>query len=527
MSEMRRAVSAKFLDGDPPQRRMSDGGCDVSSDSVYNLEITLQTSGVGHATPMGWVLFDHDLVVRDCNHAATTLLSMARDEFVGRALESLPWRTEDEHGAELANDANPVRVTNRTHQSVFGTTIGLSVRGRAFRWLSVNTYPAIVDGAQIGVLASYYDVTELIQNRRNLEVALAVIRIVTFAESETEYFEALCETLHTKGRYAVVFITEGVGRATAIRYAAGMVDELNRAMAELATSTRTGSGLTGTAAQTGVVQVANTTDVPLMREWAKEMESLGLRSAIALPFSAHERRLVLNVFSSHENEFDDWTIQGLHAVTYEIEFDLSHVRSVQRLNAALTGTLRALTAMSELRDPYTAGHQRHVAALSVAIALELGEPRRVAEMIGQAAEVHDIGKMSIPAEILTRPGKLNPLEFELMRKHSATGSDIMTESGLPSPIPEVARQHHERLDGSGYPDGLRDDAIGWPARIVAVADVVEAMSHHRPYRSSLGIDEALAEVARGAGTLYDTDVVNACHRVFAAGFQFEGAPTTA
>ena len=105
----------------------------MSSDSVYNLEITLQTSGVGHATPMGWVLFDHDLVVRDCNHAATTLLSMARDEFVGRALESLPWRTEDEHGAELADDANPVRVTNRTHQSVFGTTIGLSVRGRAFR----------------------------------------------------------------------------------------------------------------------------------------------------------------------------------------------------------------------------------------------------------------------------------------------------------------------------------------------------------------------------------------------------------
>ena len=498
----------------------------MSDDSLYNLEATLQTSGVGHATPMGWVLFDNDLVVRDCNHAATALLAMTRDEFVGHALASLPWRTEDERGVSLTEDANPARVTCRTGQCVFGTTIGFSVRGRAFRWLSVNTYPAMVDGVQIGVLASYYDVTELIQNRRNLEVALAVIRIVTVVESESEYFEALCETLHTKGRYAVVFITEGVGRATTIRYASGMVDELNRAMVELATSTKTGSGLTGTAAQTGVAQVANTTDMPLMREWANEMESLGLRSAIALPFTAHERRLVLNVFSNHENEFDDWTIQGLHAVVYEIEFDLSHVRSVQRLNEALTGTLRALTAMSELRDPYTAGHQRHVAELSVAIALELGEHRRVAEMIGQAAEVHDIGKMSIPAEILTRPGKLNPLEVELMRKHPATGSDIMTESGLPSPIPEVARQHHERLDGSGYPDGLAGEAISRPARIVAVADVVEAMSHHRPYRSSLGIDEALAEIARGAGTLYDADVVSACHRVFAAGFQFEGATTS-
>ena len=495
-------------------------------DSIYNLETTLQTSGVGQATPMGWVLFDNDLVVRDCNHAATTLLTMSRDEFVGQSLESLPWRNEDEHGVSLANDADPTRVTNRTGQCVFGTTIGLSVRGRAFRWLSVNTYPAMVDRVQIGVLASYYDVTELIQNRRNLEVALAVIRIVTVVESETEYFEALCETLHTTGHYAVVFITEGVGRATAIRYASGMVDELERVIAELATSTKTGSGLTGTAAQTGITQVANTADLPLMREWVNEMESVGLHSAIALPFTAHERRLVLNVFSNHENEFDDWTIQGLHAVVYEVEFDLSHVRSVQRLNEALTGTLRALTSMSELRDPYTAGHQRHVAELSVAIALELGEPRRVAEMIGQAAEVHDIGKMSIPAEILTRPGKLNPLEFELMRKHPTTGSDIMTESGLPSPIPEVAHQHHERLDGSGYPDGLRGEAISWPARIVAVADVVEAMSHHRPYRSSLGIDEALAEVGRGAGMLYDADVVKACLRVFAAGFQFEDAKST-
>ncbi len=495
----------------------------MSSDALYNLETTLQTSGVGQATPMGWVLFDADLVVRDCNHAATALLGLARDDIVGHALESLPWLAEDEHGVRFNDDADPIRVTCRTGRNVFGTTLGISVRGKAFRWLSVNTYPAMVDDVQAGVLASYYDITELIQNRRNLEVALAVIRIVTVVESEAEYFEALCETLHVKGRYAMVFITEGVGTATRIRNASGLVDALELTMAELATSSKTGSSLTGTAARTGVVQIANSTDLPIIREWASEMEALGLRSAIALPFAAHERRLVLNIFSNHENEFDDWTVQGLNAVCYEIEFDLSHVRSVQRLNEALTGTLAALTEMSELRDPYTAGHQRHVAALSVAIALELGEPRSVAEMIGRAAEVHDIGKMSIPAEILTRPGRLNPLEFELMRKHPATGGDIMVHSGLPYPIPEVAYQHHERLDGSGYPDGLRGEEISRPARIVAVADVVEAMAHHRPYRTSLGIDEALAEIARGAGSIYDADVVAACQRVFESGFQFERA----
>ncbi len=493
----------------------------MSGGAVYNLETTLQTSGVGHATPMGWVLFDTSLVARDCNPAATTLLGLTRDEFLGHTLGSLPWRAEGEYGTQLREDTDPVRETLRTRRTVFGVTLGLSVRGQAFRWLSVNTYPAIVDDVHMGVLASYYDVTELMQNRRNLEVALAVIRLVTVADSEAEYFDALCETLHAKGRYALVFITEGVGAATRIRHASGMVDVLERIVAEVASSARTGSSLTGTAARTGVVQIANSPDLPIIREWAAEMDTNGLRSAIALPFDAHERRLVLNIFSSHENEFDDWTVEGLNAVAYEIEFDLAHVRSVQHLNEALAGTLRALTEMSELRDPYTAGHQRHVAALSVAIALELGESRRVAEMIGQAAEVHDIGKMSIPTEILTRPGQLHPLEFELMRKHPSTGGDIMVHSGLRSPIPEVAYQHHERLDGSGYPDGLRGDQIAWPARIVAVADVVEAMSQHRPYRSSLGIDAALAEIARGAGTLYDAEVAAACHRVFESGFQFD------
>ncbi len=496
----------------------------MSSESVYNLEMALQSSGVGQATPMGWVFFDRDVVVRDCNAAALSLLGLARDEFVGQSLTTLPWRAENEHGEPVTDDVDPVRRTLATGGTVFGTILGLSVRGRAFRWLSVNTYPAVVDDAVVGVLASYYDITELIQNRRNLEVTLAIIRIVTEIETEADYFAALCEALHTKGRYALVFITEGVGKSTTIHHASGMVEALTKAMADLSTSSKTGSGLTGTAARSGLIQVANETSLPILREWSTEMESLDLHSAIAIPFDAHDRRLVLNIFTNHEHEFDHWTVQELQAVSYEIEFDLSHVQSIQRLNAALTGTLRALTEMSELRDPYTAGHQRNVASLSVAIALEMGLGRDVAEAIGQAAEVHDIGKMSIPAEILTRPGRLNPLEFELMKKHSATGGDILSHSGLPSPIPEVAHQHHERLDGSGYPSGLRGEAITLPARIVAVADVVEAMAHHRPYRSSLGLDQALAEIARGAGSVYDAAVAAACERVFASGFNFADAP---
>jgi HD-GYP domain-containing protein (c-di-GMP phosphodiesterase class II) len=147
-------------------------------------------------------------------------------------------------------------------------------------------------------------------------------------------------------------------------------------------------------------------------------------------------------------------------------------------------------------------------------------------LIRQAGEVHDIGKIGVPSEILSRPGKLGALEFEIVKTHPTTGFNILSKASLPWPIAEVALQHHERLDGSGYPCGLRGSEIILPARIIAVADVVEAMTQHRPYRPALGLDRALAEVRRGAGTIYDADVVNACLAVFEAGFVFGASPET-
>jgi HD-GYP domain-containing protein (c-di-GMP phosphodiesterase class II) len=142
-------------------------------------------------------------------------------------------------------------------------------------------------------------------------------------------------------------------------------------------------------------------------------------------------------------------------------------------------------------------------------------------LIRQSGEVHDLGKVAIPSEILNKPGRLSALEFEIVKGHTTVGFEILSKASLPWPIAEVALQHHERLDGSGYPNGLRANEIIQPALIIAVADVVDAMTQHRPYRPGHGLDAALSEVGSGAGKLYDSDVVEACLAVFKNGFTFE------
>jgi HD-GYP domain-containing protein (c-di-GMP phosphodiesterase class II) len=170
--------------------------------------------------------------------------------------------------------------------------------------------------------------------------------------------------------------------------------------------------------------------------------------------------------------------------------------------------------LSELRDPYAAGHERRVAEIAVAIGAELGFDARRQEGLRVAGYLHDIGKITVPTEILSKPGKLSAVEFELIQGHSRASYDILKNVEFPWPVAEVALQHHERVDGSGYPQGLKGEAMLLEARILAVADTVEAMSSHRPYRPELGIDAALAEVERGRGTVYDANVADACLQLF-------------
>ncbi len=180
----------------------------------------------------------------------------------------------------------------------------------------------------------------------------------------------------------------------------------------------------------------------------------------------------------------------------------------------MDGAINALALMSELRDPYTAGHQRMVAEVAAAIAEELHLSKEQIKGLRIAGILHDVGKMYVPAEILSKPGKLNALEMGIVRTHAEASYEIVRTIFFPWPVHIMVRQHHERLDGSGYPLGIKGEDILLESRILAVADVVEAMVSHRPYRPALGLEVALAEITRGRGTLFDAQAVDACVRLF-------------
>jgi diguanylate cyclase (GGDEF)-like protein/PAS domain S-box-containing protein len=199
--------------------------------------------------------------------------------------------------------------------------------------------------------------------------------------------------------------------------------------------------------------------------------------------------------------------------------DITDRKNWELKRAAFThNAVGALAATIDARDPYTAGHQRAVANLAAAIAAELGQDTFAIEGIHLAATIHDIGKIAIPSEILNRPGRLTDIEMELVKTHSQIGYDILAGVEFPWPVREMVLQHHERLDGSGYPNGLRGEQILLGARIIAVADLVDAMSSHRPYRPAVGLDAAIQALESGRGQLFDPVVVDACLRVIHNGY---------
>ncbi|MBA7644706.1 hypothetical protein ES703_52451 [subsurface metagenome] len=194
----------------------------------------------------------------------------------------------------------------------------------------------------------------------------------------------------------------------------------------------------------------------------------------------------------------------------------------EKLQRTMEATINTISKIIETRDPYTAGHQNKVSQLAVAIAQEMKLPEDKIEGIRIAALVHDIGKINIPSEILSKPSKLNNMEFSLIKNHPKVGYDILRKIDFPWPVAKIVLQHHEKIDGSGYPQGLKGDKIFLEAKIIGTADVVEAMSSHRPYRPSLGIDKALEEISQNRGILYDPEVVDVCLKLFKEkSFKFE------
>ena len=257
-------------------------------------------------------------------------------------------------------------------------------------------------------------------------------------------------------------------------------------------------------------------------ETAKTALELGAYGYIIKPFKINE--LMINMTNALRRR--DLEIQNrCHRENLEklVKERTEELRAaLNNLRETLEGVIQIISLTVEIRDPYTAGHQNRVTNLACAIATEMGLLEDKIDAIRMAGIIHDLGKIAVPAEILAKPGRINEHEFSIIKSHPQVGYDILKGVEFPWPIAQIVYQHHERMDGSGYPRGLSGEEIMMEARILSVADVVEAMASHRPYRPALGIDTALEEISQNRGALYDPDVVDACLKVFKEkGFKFE------
>jgi putative nucleotidyltransferase with HDIG domain len=299
-----------------------------------------------------------------------------------------------------------------------------------------------------------------------------------------------------------------------------------------------GQGPTGTSIRTAQPVVnENTSENEDIVIWREELLKRGFKSSVALPLIYEKDVLgVLTIYASIPEAFDKSEIDRLMGLANDLTYGVRALRTrierieaeneielhVNKLQKALSGTIEVVASTVEVRDPYTAGHQRRVATLARAIAEEMNLPAHQVEGIFMAGVVHDLGKIYVPAEILSKPSRLNDIEFNLIRTHSQVGYDLLKTIEFPWPIAKIVHQHHERLDGSGYPQGLFSEQILLEAKIICVADVVEAMASHRPYRPAMGVEKALKHIDEESGNLYDSKAVFTCLELFSEkGFQFD------
>jgi PAS domain S-box-containing protein/putative nucleotidyltransferase with HDIG domain len=449
---------------------------------------------------------------------------------------------------EMVNAAYTESVKNRTGYDIVHRLLMPDGRVKYVNERCETFYDD--EGRPLRSVGTVQDITE----RRESEIALQLANralktlsgcngILVRATDEARLIEDICHLIVDTGGYPgawVGYAEEGGTRLQPV--ASAGIDPGYLVSLELGlTGSEEEKGPAARAYVTGKTQIvpdiAGDADYPTHREAALQR---GIVSTIALPLAQNGASFgVLKVYAAEREAFSVEEVALLNELAEDLAFGIVTLRTraerkrlesaehdnAERLQQALLGTIQAVALTVEKRDPYTAGHQLKVAHLAVAIASELGWPADKIEGVRLGAMIHDIGKIYVPSEILNRPSKLSDLEFEVIKRHPQVGYEIVEKVAFPWPVAQIILQHHERLDGSGYPQQLSGDAIIAEARVLAVADVVEAIASHRPYRPALGIEAGLEEVQRHRGTLYDAEVVDACMRVFRErGFTFEESP---
>lgn len=408
-------------------------------------------------------------------------------------------------------------------------------------WLRTSKVPLRdANGEVSGLLGIYEDITtekkaqeSLYHLNRALKSLSMVNRTLVHSKSESELWQGVCRAVVEESGYLLAWIgyaqnddAKSVKVMASHAIKPGYAEDIHVSWGDVPE----GCGPTGMAVRTGQTQyIQDIAHDPAMAPWQEKALAYGYKASIALPLIDNGKPFgALTIYAAEEGAFNAEELDLLAELAADLSYGIHMQRTgaerdqiraeqeqtLEKMQEGLVETVEAIAATVEMRDPYTAGHQRQVADLAVAIASKMGLDEQRTQGIFLAGIVHDLGKISIPAEILSYPGRLSEMQLMLVRSHAQVGFDILKDVHFPWPIAQMVLQHHERLDGSGYPQGLKGDEILLEAQIISVADVVEAMASHRPYRAGLGLEAGLAEIKDKRGTQFNAEVVDACISLF-------------
>jgi PAS domain S-box-containing protein/putative nucleotidyltransferase with HDIG domain len=468
------------------------------------------------------------------NPAAEALSGYSRAELVGKNITLLHPKDERKRvRAEFLNvEQQPSRYSGYHIQHKDGRLLPVMIS---------SSKTSLVDDRHVAIYA-YFNITDQVENEHRLSsqnwalsaYAHAALALGQVHSNEDLLLTAICKAITQGSVYllAWVGITEdGPGKPIRIAAAAGSaakyIDGLHLSWSE---DEPMGQGPTGRCIRTQQVQIVEDSESSaIFSPFRERARQYGIRSSVSIPIAADGNlRGALMVYAAYPNAFEPLAINvflhlaeqinlGLHAIQQErlLVAERQQRASIQmQLTEAMSAMVAPIVLAMEMRDPYTVGHQSRVADIAVAIGRDLGWTEERLQGLRMAALIHDIGKISIPSEILTKPVELSAAEREIIKAHPETGYFILKDIPFAWPVAEMVRQHHEKLDGSGYPRGLKADEILPEAKVLAVADMVEAMTCYRPYRPGMKIRTVLEEVQRIAGTMLDEEVVRVCVALF-------------
>ncbi|MGD0732248.1 MAG: HD domain-containing phosphohydrolase [Terracidiphilus sp.] len=469
----------------------------------------------------------------DANPSAEALSGYSHEELVGMSLALLHPEDEREHAKiELLKSEQEPRRLRRFHI--------LRKDGQCLPvWVS-QSRSSELDGRLVSI-CFYSDISELEQKEHQLSTqswALSAFSIAALALGRSRTAEGLlqsiCEAITKQSVYVLAWVgiaeNSSDKKIRAAASAGSAADYLNGLLLSWSEDDQMGHGPAGVCIRTNKLQILEDSETtPEFEPWLKRARQFGIRSCVSIPLAIEGGwRAALNVYSARPKAFEtapvevfqhlgEQIIHGIRALNQKelLDAERQTLEKTQRhLTEALSTSVSAMVTAMEMRDPYTAGHESRTSEIAYAIGKEMGWGEDRLQGLRMAAMVHDIGKISIPVEILNKPGRLSPDEYELVKKHPETGYAILKDIPFNWPVADVVRQHHEKLDGSGYPLGLKADRILLESKVLAVADIVEAMSSHRPYRKPLGMEVVLAQIEAEAGTLLDGEVVRICAALF-------------